>query len=89
MNIQTATKKALKINGSISRKKWIEVFGKGFEIKSSFHGTQDLIDPTKKLYPAWNPMGEDLVANDWFVVKGMEKWKLSTKLKTKGKGDQQ
>ena len=79
MNIQKAARKAMKIGGYIARKGWwlddIRILVKEKE-PTCYLVVADRKDNKRvdsnclwKACPDWNPSPEDIIANDWRVVR--------------------
>ena len=65
MNIQEATKLAMKNGKPIYRSSEFDTFKKPGD-------NLELLPRQKAFYPLWQPMAEDLLADDWEVV-GLKK----------------
>lgn len=65
MNIFTATMKAKKTNGYITRQ---SVNFKDIVIKPTNTGECCVVISKNKSCPRWQPTEEDIIANDWTVV---------------------
>ncbi|MCG1914001.1 Thoeris anti-defense Tad2 family protein [Staphylococcus epidermidis] len=76
MNIQEATKIAMENGKSIHRKSEFDVLrkpGDNLELLPTNSYGYIVVKPRKKaFYPMWQPMAEDLIADDWEVV-GLKK----------------
>ncbi|WP_017465022.1 Thoeris anti-defense Tad2 family protein [Staphylococcus epidermidis] len=76
MNIQEATKLAMENGKSIHRKSEFDVLrkpGDNLELLPTNSYGYIVIKPRNKaFYPMWQPMAEDLIADDWEII-GLEK----------------
>lgn len=76
MNIQEATKIAMENGKSIHRKSEFDVLrkpGENLELLSTNSYGYVVVKPRQKaFYPMWQPMAEDLIADDWEII-GLEK----------------
>lgn len=76
MNIQEATKIAMENGKSIHRKSEFDVLrkpGENLELLPTNSYGYVVVKPRQKaFYPMWQPMAEDLIADDWEVV-GLKK----------------
>lgn len=76
MNIQEATKLAMENGKSIHRKSEFDVLrkpGENLELLPTNSYGYVVVKPRKKdFYPMWQPMAEELIADDWEVV-GLKK----------------
>lgn len=72
MNIQEATKLAMEKGTSIYRSSEFDRYGKpGSTVEflpTNSHGYILIVPREKAFTPMWNPMAEDLLADDWKVV---------------------
>ncbi|MGD3155768.1 MW1434 family type I TA system toxin [Staphylococcus warneri] len=72
MNIQEATKLAMENGKSIYRSSEFEIFrkpGDNLELLPTNSYGYVVVKPRQKaFYPLWQPMAEDLLADDWEVV---------------------
>ncbi|UJA41853.1 MW1434 family type I TA system toxin [Staphylococcus epidermidis] len=76
MNIQEATKIAMENGKSIYRKSEFDALrkpGENLELLPTNSYKYIVVKPRKKaFYPMWQPMAEELIADDWEVV-GLKK----------------
>ena len=76
MNIQEATKLSMKNGKPIHRKSEFDVLrkpGENLELLPTNSYGYVVVKPRQKaFYPMWQPMAEDLLADDWEVV-GLKK----------------
>ncbi|MGZ9464897.1 Thoeris anti-defense Tad2 family protein [Staphylococcus epidermidis] len=76
MNIQEATKLAMENGKSIHRKSEFDVLrkpGENLELLPTNSYGYVVVKPRQKaFYPLWQPMAEDLIADDWEII-GLEK----------------
>lgn len=76
MNIQEATKIAMENGKSIHRKSEFDVLrkpGENLELLPTNSYGYVVVKPRQKaFYPMWQPMAEDLIADDWEII-GLEK----------------
>ncbi|MCG1374807.1 DUF2829 domain-containing protein [Staphylococcus epidermidis] len=76
MNIQEATKIAMENGKSIHRKSEFDVLrkpGENLELLPTNSYGYVVVKPRQKaFYPLWQPMAEDLIADDWEII-GLEK----------------
>ena len=76
MNIQEATKVAMENGKSIHRKSEFDVLrkpGENLELLPTNSYGYVVVKPRQKaFYPLWQPMAEDLIADDWEII-GLEK----------------
>lgn len=76
MNIQEATKLAMENGKSIHRKSEFDVLrkpGENLELLPTNSYGYVVVKPRQKaFYPMWQPMAEDLIADDWEII-GLEK----------------
>ena len=76
MNIQEATKIAMKNGKPIHRKSEFDVLrkpGENLELLPTNSYGYVVVKPRQKaFYPMWQPMAEDLIADDWEII-GLEK----------------
>lgn len=70
MNIQRATKKALRTGGSIARRECLLI-----QIKPTNGEGGCIIFNFKDILPSrWRPSANDLMADDWYVLERWNEW---------------